>query len=156
MAVTSKRAMATAASHAQLYQKALKELDSWKVAQRRNITSSPDERVREIIVKELGVKAKQVTDGAKLAEFLEANALDMDFLCFALEEEFGIEILDEEVEKVTTVGEAIACVQKIVGGWRVANKDFFVCQICGYTTLNKELQRCPVCPAPRSKFDTVR
>jgi rubrerythrin len=42
-----------------------------------------------------------------------------------------------------------------LGSWKVA-KDFLVCQICGYTTLDKELQKCPVCASPRTKFETVK
>jgi len=78
--------------------------------------SSPAERVREIIVEQLGVNAEQVTDSAKFVEDLGADSLDTVELVMALEEEFGTEIPDEEAEKLTTVGEAIAYVQKIVGG----------------------------------------
>jgi acyl carrier protein len=78
--------------------------------------SSPAERVREIIVEQLGVNAEQVTDDAKFVEDLGADSLDTVELVMALEEEFGTEIPDEEAEKLTTVGEAIAYVQKIVGG----------------------------------------
>jgi acyl carrier protein len=84
--------------------------------QRRMIMSSPAERVREIIVEQLGVNAEQVTDNAKFVEDLGADSLDTVELVMALEEEFGTEIPDEEAEKLTTVGEAIAYVQKIVGG----------------------------------------
>jgi acyl carrier protein len=80
------------------------------------IMSSPAERVREIIVEQLGVNAEQVTDNAKFVEDLGADSLDTVELVMALEEEFGTEIPDEEAEKLTTVGEAIAYVQKIVGG----------------------------------------
>jgi len=83
---------------------------------RRIIMSSPAERVREIIVEQLGVNAEQVTDNAKFVEDLGADSLDTVELVMALEEEFGTEIPDEEAEKLTTVGEAIAYVQKIVGG----------------------------------------
>ncbi|NLF18194.1 MAG: acyl carrier protein [Lentisphaerae bacterium] len=78
--------------------------------------SSPAERVREIIVEQLGVNAEQVTDESKFVEDLGADSLDTVELVMALEEEFGTEIPDEEAEKLTTVGEAIAYVQKIVGG----------------------------------------
>jgi len=44
---------------------------------------------------------------------------------------------------------------KELESWKVA-KDFLVCQVCGYTTLDKELKKCPVCAAPRAKFETVR
>ena len=78
--------------------------------------SSPAERVREIIVEQLGVNAEQVTDESKFVEDLGADSLDTVELVMALEEEFGTEIPDEEAEKLTTVGEAIAYVQKITGG----------------------------------------
>lgn len=77
--------------------------------------SSPAERVREIIVEQLGVNAEQVTDDAKFVEDLGADSLDTVELVMALEEEFGTEIPDEEAEKLTTVGEAVAYVQKLVG-----------------------------------------
>lgn len=77
--------------------------------------SSPAERVREIIVEQLGVNAEQVTDEAKFVEDLGADSLDTVELVMALEEEFGAEIPDEEAEKLTTVGEAIAYVKNMVG-----------------------------------------
>ena len=77
--------------------------------------SSPAERVREIIVEQLGVNAEQVTGDAKFVEDLGADSLDTVELVMALEEEFGTEIPDEEAEKLTTVGEAVAYVEKLVG-----------------------------------------
>jgi len=77
--------------------------------------SSPAERVREIIVEQLGVNAEQVTDDAKFVEDLGADSLDTVELVMALEEEFGSEIPDEEAEKLTTVGEAVVYVEKMVG-----------------------------------------
>ena len=75
--------------------------------------SSPAERVKEIIVEQLGVNAEQVVPEAKFVEDLGADSLDTVELVMALEEEFGTEIPDEEAEKLTTVGEAIAYVEKI-------------------------------------------
>jgi acyl carrier protein len=75
--------------------------------------SSPAERVKEIIVEQLGVNAEQVVPEAKFVEDLGADSLDTVELVMALEEEFGAEIPDEEAEKLTTVGEAIAYVEKI-------------------------------------------
>lgn len=77
--------------------------------------SSPAERVREIIVEQLGVNPEQLTPEAKFVEDLGADSLDTVELVMALEEEFGTEIPDEEAEKLTTVGEAIAYVEKMVG-----------------------------------------
>jgi acyl carrier protein len=79
----------------------------------RKIMSSPAERVKEIIVEQLGVNAEQVVPEAKFVEDLGADSLDTVELVMALEEEFGTEIPDEEAEKLTTVGEAIAYVEKI-------------------------------------------
>jgi acyl carrier protein len=76
--------------------------------------SSPAERVKEIIVEQLGVNAEQLVPEAKFVEDLGADSLDTVELVMALEEEFGKEIPDEEAEKLTTVGEAIAYVEKML------------------------------------------
>ena len=67
---------------------------------------SVEDRVKEIIVEQLGVEATQVTEGAKFVEDLGADSLDTVELVMALEEEFSIEIPDEDAEKITTVGDA--------------------------------------------------
>ena len=77
--------------------------------------ASVAERVREIIVEQLGVNAEQVVPEAKFVEDLGADSLDTVELVMALEEEFGAEIPDEEAEKLTTVGEAIAYIEKLKG-----------------------------------------
>ena len=77
--------------------------------------SSVAERVNEIIVEQLGVNAEQITPDAKFVEDLGADSLDTVELVMALEEEFGAEIPDEEAEKLTTVGEAIAYIEKLQG-----------------------------------------
>ena len=59
---------------------------------------STDQRVKEIIVEQLGVNADQVTPEAKFIEELEADSLDIVELVMALEEEFDIQIPDEAVE----------------------------------------------------------
>ena len=69
---------------------------------------SVEERVKEIIVEQLGVDAGQVTDSAKFVEDLGADSLDTVELVMALEEEFSLEIPDEDAEKITSVGEAIS------------------------------------------------
>ena len=66
---------------------------------------SIDQRVKDIIVEQLGVKADQVTTEAKFIEDLGADSLDIVELIMALEEEFGHEIPDEEAEKLLTVGD---------------------------------------------------
>ena len=65
------------------------------------------DRVRAIIAEQLGVKLEEVTDSASFIEDLGADSLDTVELVMALEEEFGIEIPDEDAEKMSSVGEAI-------------------------------------------------
>jgi len=64
-------------------------------------------RVKQIIVEQLGVKPEEIKDESKFIEDLGADSLGTYELVMALEEEFSIEIPDEEAEKITTVGEAI-------------------------------------------------
>src|SRR5476649_2797155 len=64
-----------------------------------------DQRVKDIIVEQLGVKADQVTPEAKFIEDLGADSLDTVELIMALEEEFGVEVPDEQAEKLLTVGD---------------------------------------------------
>ncbi len=68
---------------------------------------SVEERVKNIIVEQLGVEASQVTEGAKFVEDLGADSLDTVELVMALEEEFSVEIPDEDAEKIASVGDAI-------------------------------------------------
>ena len=71
------------------------------------------DRVKEIIVDQLGVNPEQVTPEAKFIEDLGADSLDTVELVMALEEEFGTEIPDEEAEKLKTVGDAIKYVESV-------------------------------------------
>ena len=68
---------------------------------------SISEKVKDIIVEQLGVNPEQVTDNASFIEDLGADSLDTVELVMAFEEEFGIEIPDEDAEKITRVKEAI-------------------------------------------------
>lgn len=68
---------------------------------------SIEERVKEIIVEQLGVNPEQVTPAAKFIEDLGADSLDTVELVMALEDEFEMEIPDEQAEKITTVQQAI-------------------------------------------------
>ncbi len=69
--------------------------------------SSIDERVKKIVIEQLGVKEEEVTIKASFVEDLGADSLDTVELVMALEEEFECEIPDEEAEKITTVEQAI-------------------------------------------------
>lgn len=68
---------------------------------------SIEERVKKIIVEQLGVKEEDIKPEASFVEDLGADSLDTVELVMALEEEFDIEIPDEEAEKITTVQSAI-------------------------------------------------
>jgi len=64
------------------------------------------DRVKAIVVEQLGVEANEVTPQSKFVEDLGADSLDVVELVMALEDEFDLEIPDEEAEKIATVGEA--------------------------------------------------
>ena len=72
---------------------------------------SIEKRVKEIIVEQLGVNENEVTPEAKFVDDLGADSLDLVELVMALEEEYNIEISDEEAEKIVTVGDAIEYIQ---------------------------------------------
>ncbi len=75
---------------------------------------TPDEimaKVKEIIVEQLGVNEDEVVSEASLLEDLGADSLDIVELVMAFEEEFDMEISDEEAEKIHTVGEAVKYIQ---------------------------------------------
>ena len=69
-------------------------------------------KVKDIIINELGVEAEKVTASASFVEDLGADSLDTVELVMAFEEEFGIEIPDEDAEKLQTVGDAISYIQQ--------------------------------------------
>jgi acyl carrier protein len=69
--------------------------------------SNIEERVRKIVVEQLGVKEEEVTTEASFVDDLGADSLDTVELVMALEEEFDTEIPDEEAEKITTVKQAV-------------------------------------------------
>jgi len=75
------------------------------------MAASIEEKVREIIMEQLGVGADEVKPEASFIEDLGADSLDTVELVMALEEEFDMEIPDEEAEKITTVGQAIAYIE---------------------------------------------
>lgn len=65
-----------------------------------------DERLRRIISEQLGVDEAQVTPNASFEEDLNADSLDLVELIMSLEEEFGVEISEEDAEKIRTVADA--------------------------------------------------
>ena len=73
------------------------------------------EKVTEIIVEQLGVSADQVKAESKMIEDLGADSLDAVELVMAVEEEFGIEVPDEEAEKLISVGDIISHVEGVQG-----------------------------------------
>lgn len=77
--------------------------------------SSIEERVKKIVVEQLGVKEEEVTNEASFGDELGADSLDTVELVMAFEEEFEIEIPDEEAEKITTIQEAIDYIKAHVG-----------------------------------------
>ena len=81
---------------------------------------SVEDKVKSIIVDQLGVKTEEVNATASFIDDLGADSLDTVELVMALEEEFGIEIPDEDAEKMTTVGEAIKYIDG-KGGSQEAN-----------------------------------
>ena len=75
---------------------------------------SVEKRVKEIIVEQLGVNESEVTPEAKFVDDLGADSLDLVELVMALEEEYNMEISDEDAEKILTVGDAIEYIQSHV------------------------------------------
>jgi acyl carrier protein len=71
-----------------------------------------DQKVKDIVVEQLGVNADQVVPEAKFIEDLGADSLDTVELIMALEEEFGIEVPDEEAEKLVSVGDVIRYIEE--------------------------------------------
>ena len=70
--------------------------------------SNIPEKVKGIVVEQLGVDEDQVTENAAFVDDLGADSLDQVELVMALEEEFGLEIPDEDAEKITRVKEAVS------------------------------------------------
>ena len=75
---------------------------------------STDKRVKEIIVEQLGVNESEVTPEAKFVDDLGADSLDLVELVMALEEEYNMEITDEDAEKIQSVGDAIEYIKSHV------------------------------------------
>ena len=77
--------------------------------------SETAERVKKIVVEHLGVEAEKVTEEASFIDDLGADSLDIVELVMAFEEEFGIEIPDEEAEKIGNVKEAVEYIEQNAG-----------------------------------------
>ena len=77
--------------------------------------SSVEERVKKIVIEQLGVKEQEVTKESSFVDDLGADSLDTVELVMALEEEFKTEIPDEEAEEITTVQQAIDYITKSLG-----------------------------------------
>jgi acyl carrier protein len=77
--------------------------------------SNVEERVKKIVVEQLGVNESEVTNEASFVDDLGADSLDTVELVMALEEEFECEIPDEEAEKITTVQQAIDYINANLG-----------------------------------------
>lgn len=75
--------------------------------------SEIENKVKAIIVEKLGVDEEQVTLDASFSNDLNADSLDTVELIMEFENEFGVKIPDEETEKIKTVGDAIAFVEKV-------------------------------------------
>ncbi|HLA23784.1 MAG TPA: acyl carrier protein [bacterium] len=73
------------------------------------------DRVKGIVVDQLGVAEEEVTAEASFVDDLGADSLDVVELVMALEEEFGVEIPDEDAEKIVTVGEAVKYIESHAG-----------------------------------------
>jgi acyl carrier protein len=76
-----------------------------------NQASDAAERIRKIIIEQLGVDADKVVDGASFADDLNADSLEVVQIVMEIEEEFGIEIQDDAADTILTVGDAINFVE---------------------------------------------
>ena len=71
-----------------------------------------EERLKKLIAEQLGVDESRVVPSASFTDDLEADSLDLVELIMSLEEEFGVEIPDEDAEKIVTVGDAMQYLQE--------------------------------------------
>ena len=71
-----------------------------------------EDRVRDIIVEQLGVNAEQVTNEASFIDDLGADSLDIYQIIMGIEDEFGIKMAEDRIENIKTVGEAVALIKE--------------------------------------------
>jgi acyl carrier protein len=71
-----------------------------------------EDRLKKLIAEQLGVDESRVVPSASFTDDLEADSLDLVELIMSLEEEFGVEIPDEDAEKIATVGDAMTYLQE--------------------------------------------
>ena len=76
------------------------------------MSANVDERIKQIVITQLGVEESSVTPQAKFIDDLGADSLDIVELIMAMEEAFGVDIPDEEAENIRTVEDAINFVKK--------------------------------------------
>ena len=79
------------------------------------MSTSIESRVKQIVIEQLGVKEEEVSNDASFVDDLGADSLDTVELVMALEEEFDIEIQDEQAEKITTIQQAIDFIKSEIG-----------------------------------------
>jgi acyl carrier protein len=77
------------------------------------MVEASDNKIKQIIAEKLDIALEQVTDHAKFIDDLGADSLDVVELIMTLEDEFNIEITDEDAEKIATVGNAIAFIKRL-------------------------------------------
>lgn len=75
-----------------------------------------EDKIREIIIEQLGVTAEEVVPEASFIDDLGADSLDIVELVMAIEEEFGLEIPDEDAERMQNIGDAISYVEERTAG----------------------------------------
>jgi acyl carrier protein len=88
------------------------EVEDIRKRTRGNTMSDVAERVKQIVVKHLGVEAEKVAENASFMDDLGADSLDTVELVMAFEEEFGCEIPDDAAEHILTVGDAVKFLEK--------------------------------------------
>jgi acyl carrier protein len=115
-----------------------------------------EDKVRAVIVLQLGVEIKRLTPEAKFVDDLGADSLDMIELLMAFEEKFALEISDEEAEGVLTVGEAIERLKKRYypnepkPEFKGRSMVLYKCPQCGYAAHSYPVKTawCPDCDIP--------